>query len=336
MTSPDWNTKYEHTTSHPLATLGAIVHTATRSGVPADVLAGHFLADHGDDISDMHYASQVLVDRAYNDYGRTLRAAHTLFHAHETEGDEDKSLRNVPDGYTRVQSSSVQRRSNTGTAYREVTRHGRSYVGGSHIGTPNRGASMSVAHLAHVIETAPRTALGHVDGIAINRIVDVTYPDLPRLSGADTIQWADFAAWDEVRAATPRRGLKPRLSVPRVPAGAYAAAPHELISYRDETTVFIGHRVADRIATVRAQRAQRARSVTEAFIVSDVADVVTLLAVVGNDEAGRFTWSDGERRGTITVTRTGRVGVTGLGADIRGARTIAAAQRAAAKALATA
>jgi hypothetical protein len=357
-----------HTTSHPLATLAAIVHTATRSNVPADVLAGHFLADHGDDVGDMHYASQVFVDRAYNDYGRALREAHTLFHAHDTHGDTDKSLRNVPDGYTRVQSSSVQRRSNTGVTYKEVKRHGRSYVGGSHVGTPNRGASMSVAHLAHAIETAPRTSLGHVDGIALNRIVDAAYglthvhpagrtcaacraglTSLPRLSGADTVAWADFAAWDEIRAAAPRKGLKPRLTLPRVPAGAYDAAPHELISFRTESytttdnegretfhpaTVFVGHRVAERIATVRAQRAARGKRVDEAFTVSDVSDVVTLLAVVGNDEPGRYTWSAGERRGTITVTRTGRVGVTGLGADIRGARTIAAAQRAAAKALA--
>jgi hypothetical protein len=92
----------------------------------------------------------------------------------------------------------------------------------------------------------------------------------------------------------------------------------ELITYRDDTTVFVGHRVAERIATVRAQRAQRARTVTEAFTVTDIHDVVSLVAVVGDDR-GRYTWVAGDRQGAITVSARGRIGVSGDGVRVVGA-----------------
>lgn len=320
----------ETCTPHPLATLAAVIDTAARTGVDSGTLAGHLLAECSDDVRGMFYLSTLFVHRAWNDAAEALRHAHTWFHAGQTVGDDDVSLRNVPDGYTRVQSSTVQRRSNTGTSYREVIVHGRSYVGGDTAATPNRGATMSAAHIAHALDTAPRTAMGHVDGMSISRLVDVIYPDLPRLSGADTVAWADFQAWDQVRAATPRKGLKPRLSVPAVPAGAYNAARGErveLITYRTDTTVFVGHRVAERIATVRAQRAQRARTVTEAFTVSTIDDVVSLIAVIG-DEPGRYTWTVGERSGTITVSATGRISASGSGIRVAACKSIGAAQRA--------
>lgn len=319
------------THTHPLLTLATLA--ACETADRPDYMAGALLAEAGDDPRALRYLSALFVDRA--DPARAIRANHSGIRMGDPHGEESKHA-DAPDGYLRVQSSTVKRRSNSGASYSEVTVHGRSYVAGATRGRPDRGCTMSVAHLAHALDTAPRTALGHVDGLAVSRLTDVAYPDLPRMSGGDTVAWADFAAWDEIRARTPRRGHRPRLSLPRVTSSAYAAGPGELVAPRDADTVWIGHRVAPRIATYRETRAMSARQTRESFTCATLADVPATIAsaLAVTDGPGRWTWQAGEARGSFTRSKSGTVNVNGAGVRVSKARSVAAAVASVARQLA--
>jgi hypothetical protein len=211
-------------------------------------------------------------DRIVTEATRLARASHTWWT--DPHGDESP-IAPAPDPYTRVQSSTVKRRSNSGQSYDQVIAHGRGYVVGSlDPAGPNRDAAMSTDRIRHALATAPRTVNGR-DAIAIARLTDAIYPDLPRLIGADTVSFEEFGSWDPVLARSPRRGHGTRYRLPTVRRrNGETGAAHELIApSASPDHVWIGHRHVLRSVTVRDHRAaNRVRPIAETVDVTPRGD----------------------------------------------------------------
>lgn len=145
---------------------------------------------------DVMTTALAIADRIVDRVARGHRARHTWWHGDRTRGDTDQ-VAPAPDPYTRVRATTRQERSNRGVTIARVTVHGRAMVGGDtvrrdptwHGPTLPGRCTMTADRLAHAIDTAPRTALGHVDGIALARLTAVAFPDVPDLVGGDVLTW---------------------------------------------------------------------------------------------------------------------------------------------------
>jgi len=268
------------------------------------------------------------------------RAGHVWFHGDRVDGDTDP-VAPAPDPYERVKSRTRPTRTRKGRTTSIVDRHGRSYVTGSHYGTPSADCAMSTDRLAHAIATAPRTATGAVDGIALSRLTAVAYPDLPTLTGADTIAWEESQSADPVRAGQyrpvrfptryrlatvrPRNGESARRvtfhdgqsvtgllspATQRVTMEPDPVTGHPVPTVDPVEYVWQGHTLTRRPVTVRAQRVARVKRVDRAVRVPSTAVLADALAgeiATVPTVPYRVTWThtvDG-------VTWTGAITVTG-------------------------
>lgn len=348
---------------------------ATVAGLPIDADAVPRFLAHRSDILD---TARDMVDRAHVDYGvdaadigtvidvaRSLvdriaqeatRAVRRPYIADTFTGDSPDDVSPAPDHYDRVKADTVQERSNRGVTVKRVTVHGRGYVGGStsardatwHGPTVPHAATMSAAALAHAIDTAPRTALGHVDGVALARLTAVAFPDVPDMLGGDVLTWHERPTYDETLAATPRRGWPTRYRLPTVRARSGESTPDratvvlanagDVPEWRDATVSALlapshradmawrGHVLAARPDTVRQRRAERARRTDDVVTVPDgavLADVLAGVAAAAPCAPYRVQWSHRGRVGFVTVTGTDRrprYSVTGLPVAVRGQR----------------
>lgn len=323
-----------------LATMAACIDLATE------------YADRGEiDRGEIDDVSRSLGYRVMSYAQRARSHGHTRFHGYRTAGDADP-MRGAPDGYTRVQAATRPERSNSGRTVNVVTRHGRAYAGGLTRAEHSPALTMTPAHLEHALLTAPRTANGMVDAVALTALTDVAYPDLPRLVGADVIAFEEHAqavdisgsrrvttrlakakpvAWPlvlTVEAVTLRAGERKRLQAHEVHAPSLRPG-----------FIWLGHRHVTRSATVRAQRAAKAKPVDATVTAADVAALADELATALRDATAvpyRVAWSTpaGES-GALTVSGTidrPRLAVSGLPKPVT-ARNVPALTAAIAKAL---
>lgn len=313
-----------------LATIAACYDTAAE------------LADRGDiERDDIEDTARLIGYRVLTAADRLARAPHTWWHADRVSGDADTAAP-PPDRHTRVRAETRQVRTRRGVSVNMVTVHGRAYVGGSTRGLPSAACSMSAAALAHAIDTAPWTDNGMSDAVSLTRLTDIAYPDIPRLIGGDVLAFHEHAAYDETRAATPIRGWHTRYRLPtiRPRSGelARAACGELLAPHTDPARVWIGHRLVDRSATVRDQRATRARANDDSVTIrtaDDLAAVLTALADTVPRVPYRIAWTYGDQRGVLAVSgsdRRTRYAVSGLPVAVSGHRTAAALGRAVARA----
>jgi len=275
----------------------------------------------------------------------TERAAHTGWHGHRTTGDADP-VTAAPDPYERVKARTVSETSNRGVTVQRVTVHGRGYVGGDVWAQRSPGLTMTPARLAHVIDTAPRTATGHTDGIALARITAVAYPDVPDMLGGDVLTWHERPTYDDTMARQARRGwpVRTRLATVRartgetsgprstavlvdtgdVPSWEPATVTALLAPAADPAHAWRGHTLHERPETARARRSTP-RRVSERVTVRDADPLGAALAAVVGNVTGPYTavWSWRGTVGTVTVTgdRRPRLSVTGLPDPVRGYRT---------------
>ena len=271
------------------------------------------------------------------------RAGHVWWHGDRVDGDADP-VAPAPDPYERVKSRTRPTRTRKGRTTSIVDRHGRSYVTGSHYGRPSADCTMSADALAYAIATAPRTATGAVDGVALSRLTAVAYPDLPTLQGADTIAWEESQSADPVRAGQYRpvrfptryrlASVRPRNgeSARRVTFHDGQSVARLLAPSADPAYVWQGHTLTRRPVTVRAARAARVKRVDRAVRVPSTAVLADALAgeiATVPTVPYRIAWThtvDGETwQGAVTVsgsTDRPRYGVTGLPSPVRNYLTV--------------
>lgn len=175
-------------------------------------------ADYGPDAADIGTVTDVarsIVDRVALESERAPRRAHTFWHGDRVDGDRDP-VTPAPEHYRRVVADTVTERTNSGVTVARVTVHGRGYVGGDVHAAPSPALAMSSARLAHAIDTAPRTAMGHVDGIALARLTAAAYPDIPAMIGGDVLTWHERPTYDDTMARQTLRGWPVRYRLPTV------------------------------------------------------------------------------------------------------------------------
>jgi hypothetical protein len=276
------------------------------------------------------------------------RADHSRWHGNVTTGDPSPAAP-APDPFERVRADTVRETSNRGVTVDRVTVHGRAMVGGDTVAAPSPALTMSPDRLAYAIDTAPRTALGHVDAIALARLTAVAYPDVPDMLGGDVLTWHERPTFDDTLARQARRGwptryrlptVRPRADeradmVPRdtavdwlggdVPDWSPATVARLLAPSADPSHAWRGHVLHERPATVHATRSAP-RRVDERVTVPDGAALGdALAAVVAHVPRGAAYTAVWSHRGTVgTVTVSGdrpRFSVTGLPSPVRGYRT---------------
>ena len=270
---------------------------------------------------------------------REARALHSWFHGDVTTGDEDP-MPSAPDAYTRQASQTVKRRTRKGTNVDEVKRHGRGYVVGSLTERPRdwqgptlpHSASMSADRIRAALATASLTATGGHDAIMVGMLTDAIYPDLPRLTGADTVAWEESQGENilsSVRAlAMPARtGDAPLGKIRQTPADGYVRFDHELLAPTDDGRVFVGHAaiippretVRDRKARETAER-EADRKTLNARI--PLATAVAVLAT-GLERGTSLTWTHGRVSGSVSRSQSDRWSATVDGHDaIRSQRSV--------------
>lgn len=256
----------------------------------------------------------------------------------------------IPPEYARQQSTAVQKRSNTGANYEEITRHGRGYVCGSltersrawHGPTLPHSATMSADRIRAALETAPITASGYRDAIAIAKLTDVIYPDLPRLIGADTI------AYEETQGANVLSQVRALARPPRVTLGkihrtkvaeGYVRFDHEELSPTDDGRVFVGHAAiipkretdrdrrdresAERESAKRAALEESTKVLRDSWPISTAVSVLATGLIAGS--AVPFT--HGGTSGTVSRSKSDRYSATVNGQAIRSQRSVKALAR---------
>jgi len=245
----------------------------------------------------------------------------------------------IPAEYTRQQSRIVEKRSNTGAAYSEVTRHGRGYVCGSltdrcatFIGPiePHK-VGTSRERIAAALATARVTASGFRDSVDISMLTDALYPDLPRLQGMDTVQFeesqgANLIGPVRAMARQPRTGDAPLGKLRQTPAEGYVRFSHELLAPTDDGRVFVGHAaIIPKRETVR-DRSERVASERESERVelSPRMPLATALAVraTGMLPGDSVLWSHKRESGSLTLSTGKRYSATVNGHAIRSQRTV--------------
>jgi hypothetical protein len=246
----------------------------------------------------------------------------------------------VPQEYERQRSRTVSKRSNTGATYEEVNRHGRAYVGGSldqrsttFIGPiePHR-VGHSRERITRALETAPVTTSGYRDAIAIGRLTDFLYPDLPRLVGADTI------AYEEQQGENILSSVRALARPPRLTLGASGRIPadhvrydHECLAPTDDGRIFIGHGpIVERRKTVQIekQEEQQAREAQRKHLPERI-PLPTAIAVLatGLQPGESAIWSHRAVSGTVSRSKGNRYSATVSGQAVRSQRTVKGLQR---------
>lgn len=301
-----------------LSNLATVVDTAAGMAERGDI--AH------DEIDDV---ARSICERIVTRAAREQRAVHTWWHGGHTMG-EESPVTAAPDVHERVRAATRKVRTNKGATVDMVSVHGRAYVVGRLDVTPNASHAMSADRARHMLDTVPRAAIGH-DAISLYRATQALYGDtVPELIGGDVLSFEEFGAWDETRAATPRRGwpTRYRLTTVRrraaddVRAGELLAPcdtgtaretvpatverdntgrvtgrtlPRTRVTTVPATRAFSGHRVIVRGDTVRQSRAARARRVDDALIIrerDDIAHVLpAIVAAVDRGDSYRATWT---------------------------------------------
>lgn len=328
-----------------LATIAACIDTA------------HDMCERGDiDIDDLDDTARVIAYRVMSRADRLARSAHTWWHGGATHGDESP-VSPAPDHYTRVVAQRRTVRTNRGDAVDMVTVHGRAYVQGSTRCAPSPDLSMSAHRATLALDTVPRATHG-ADAIGVYRMTQVLYgASIPALIGADVLTFHEFRAWDETRAATPRRGWRTRTRLatvrPRTGENVHRVTFHDgqsvaalLAPSHDTAHAWRGHVHYTRPTTVRAQRAQRARPVSRAVVISAHRDLALELSTLAGSAAigERIAWRTVDEYGADTGTHGAliiagsaarkRYNVSGLPAPCRNLRTVAGLASSIARAIA--
>ena len=287
--------------------------------------------------------ARVLAYRVMSTADRLAREPHTWWHGGATTGDTDP-VAPAPDPYARVKSDTRPTRTRKGETVDMVKRHGRSYVVGSTVGRPSAACTMSVGALAYALETAPATVGNGRDGIALSRLTAVAYPDLPTLTGADTVAWEEPQTAEPVRAGQYRPVRFPtryRLATVRPRAGETVrrvtfhdgqTVARLLAPSADPAYVWKGHTLTRRPVTVRAARAARVKRVDRAVTVPPsrvLADALAGEAATAPTVPYRVTFTATVAGETVTgaLTLTGstdrvRYSVTGLPSPVRNYATV--------------